>query len=43
MVKVADGVTVGKVENNNTAAPQAVSIWAVVNDKTLEFTFEPTK
>lgn len=32
MVKVADGVTVGKVENNITAAPQAVSIWAVVNE-----------
>jgi len=32
MVKVADGVTVGKVENNTTAAPQAVSIWAVVNE-----------
>lgn len=32
MVKVADGVTVGKVENNTIAAPQAVSIWAVVNE-----------
>lgn len=32
MIKVADGVTVGKVENNTTAAPQAVSIWAVVNE-----------
>lgn len=32
MVKVADGVTVGNVENNTTAAPQAVSIWAVVNE-----------
>ena len=35
MVKVADGVTVGKVENNTTAAPQAVSIWAVVDRKSV--------